>query len=102
MNEQLEQALDQIAEEKGISREDLISMIEASLAAAFRKDYGEKNQNIVVEFDPETMGTKVFDVKTVVENESEAEEKIQSWRRNSYRNYAEDRHQLWPHCGADG
>jgi N utilization substance protein A len=74
MNEQLEQALDQIAEEKGISRQDLISMIEASLAAAFRKDYGEKNQNIVVEFNPETMGTKVFDVKTVVETETEAEE----------------------------
>ena len=49
MNEQLEQALDQIADEKGISRQDLVSMIEASLAAAFRKDYGEKNQNIVVE-----------------------------------------------------
>jgi hypothetical protein len=30
MNEQLEQALDQIAEEKGISRADLISMIEVS------------------------------------------------------------------------
>ena len=38
MNEQLEQALDQIADEKGISRQDLVSMIEASLAAAFRKD----------------------------------------------------------------
>ena len=48
MNEQLEQALDQIADEKGISRQDLVSMIEASLAAAFRKDYGEKNQNIVL------------------------------------------------------
>lgn len=47
MNEQLEQALDQIAEEKGISKEEIISMIEVSLAAAFRKDYGEKNQNIV-------------------------------------------------------
>jgi transcription termination/antitermination protein NusA len=66
MNEQLEQALDQLAEEKGISREELVSMIEASLAAAFRKDYGQKNQNIVVKFDPENMGTKVFDVKTVV------------------------------------
>jgi N utilization substance protein A len=74
MNEQLEQALDQIAEEKGISRADLISMIEVSLAAAFRKDYGEKNQNIVVEFNPENMATKVFDVKTVVETASEAEE----------------------------
>lgn len=79
MNEQLEQALDQIAEEKGITREDLISMIEASLAAAFRKDYGEKNQNIVVEFDPETMGTKVFDVKTVVENATEVEEDPQKF-----------------------
>ena len=79
MNEQLEQALDQIADEKGISRQDLVSMIEASLAAAFRKDYGEKNQNIVVEFDPETMGTKVFDVKTVVETVTEAEEDPQKF-----------------------
>jgi N utilization substance protein A len=79
MNEQLEQALDQIADEKGISREELISMIEVSLAAAFRKDYGEKNQNIVVEFDPETMGTKVFDVKTVVETLTEVEEDPQKF-----------------------
>ena len=69
MNDQLEQALDQIAEEKGISREEIIAMIEASLAAAFRKDYGKKDQNIEVEFSPETMGMKVFDVKTVVEDE---------------------------------
>jgi transcription termination/antitermination protein NusA len=66
MNDQLEQALEQIADEKGISKEEIISMIEASLAAAFRKDYGEKNQNIVVEFNPENMATKIFDVKTVV------------------------------------
>ncbi len=69
MNEQLEQALDQIAEEKGISREEIVAMIEASLAAAFRKDYGKKDQNIEVEFMVETMGMKVFDVKTVVEDE---------------------------------
>lgn len=74
MNEQLEQALEQIAEEKGISRDEIISMIEASLAAAFRKDYGEKNQNIVVEFNAENLSTKVFDVKTVVESAELAEE----------------------------
>src|SRR4051812_9521846 len=66
MNDQLEQALEQIAEEKGVSREDLISMIEVSLAAAFRKDYGKKDQNIVVEFNAENLSTRVFDVKTVV------------------------------------
>lgn len=73
MNEQLEQALEQIADEKGISREEIISMIEASLAAAFRKDYGEKNQNVVVEFNPENLSTKVFDVKVVAEPGVEGE-----------------------------
>lgn len=76
MNEQLEQALDQIAEEKGISRQEIISMIEASLAAAFRKDYGEKNQNVVVEFDPETMGVKVYDVKSVVETVEDPQKEV--------------------------
>lgn len=79
MNEQLEQALDQIAEEKGITREEIISMIEASLAAAFRKDYGEKNQNIVVEFNPENLATKVFDVKTVAATAEEVEEDPQKF-----------------------
>ncbi len=75
MNEQFEQALAQIAEEKGVSRDEIIQMIEASLAAAFRKDYGEKDQNPVVEFDPENMGAKIFDEKTVVEGKTvESEE----------------------------
>lgn len=64
-DEQLEQALAQIADEKGITREEIISMIEASLAAAFRKDYGQKDQNIVVEFNAEDKSAKVFDEKTV-------------------------------------
>lgn len=67
MNEQLEQALIQLEEEKGISRDELITMIEASLAAAFRKDYGEKDQNILVEFNAGNLASRVFDVKTVVE-----------------------------------
>ncbi len=76
MNEQLEQAIDQLCEEKGISREELISMIEASLAAAFRKDYGEKNQNVMVKFSPESMGVKVYDVKTVVETVEDPQKEI--------------------------
>ncbi|MBX4187878.1 MAG: transcription termination factor NusA [Candidatus Doudnabacteria bacterium] len=66
MNDQFEQALNQIAEEKDINRDEILKMIELSLAAAFRKDYGKKDQNIVVEFQPENMGTKIYDVKTVV------------------------------------
>lgn len=67
MNEQFESALNQIAEEKDLNKEEILKMIEASLAAAFRKDYGKKDQNVVVEFSPENMAIKVFDLKKVVE-----------------------------------
>ncbi len=61
-------AMKQICEEKNLSYEAVIETIESALAAAYRKDFGEKNQNIKVEFDPETGKSKVFDVKTVVED----------------------------------
>ncbi|RJR31135.1 transcription termination/antitermination protein NusA [Candidatus Parcubacteria bacterium] len=61
-------AIKQICDEKGISLESVIETIEAALAAAFRKDFGNKMQNIKVEFDPNTTKFKVFDVKTVVED----------------------------------
>ena len=62
-------AIQQIAEEKGISSEAIIGAIESALAAAYRKDFGEKNQNIKVNFNPATGAAEVFDVKTVVEDE---------------------------------
>src|SRR3989344_2132581 len=43
-------------------------MIEAALAAAFRKDYATRDQNPVVEFDPVTLGSRVFDVKTITDD----------------------------------
>ncbi len=66
-------AIKQISEEKGISVESVIATIEAALAAAYRKDFGEKNQNIKVEFEPKTGGSRVFDVKTVMEKPEEEE-----------------------------
>jgi len=67
-------AIKQICEEKGLSYESVIATIEQALAAAYRKDFGQKNQNIQVEFNPETTKSKVFDVKTVVEDMPEEEE----------------------------
>ncbi|HBO99874.1 TPA: transcription termination/antitermination protein NusA [Candidatus Uhrbacteria bacterium] len=62
------QAIKQICEEKGLSIESVLQTIEAALAAAYRKDFGEKNQNIEVEFNPVNAEIRVFDVKTVVED----------------------------------
>jgi len=57
-----------ICEEKGLSFEAVLETVESALAAAYRKDFGEKNQNIRVEFDPETGKSKVYDVKVVVDD----------------------------------
>lgn len=66
--EQVHAAIQQICDEKNISLDAVIETIEAALAAAYRKDFGEKNQNIKVEFSLETGDMKVFDVKTVAED----------------------------------
>ncbi|MFA5413742.1 MAG: transcription termination factor NusA [Patescibacteria group bacterium] len=63
------QAIKQICEEKNIKPESVIETIEAALAAAYRKDFGTKNQNIKVEFNPESGDFRVFDIKIVVGDE---------------------------------
>jgi len=63
---EIKDAINLVCEEKNISPESVIDTIEAALAAAYRKDFGQKNQNIKVDFDVETNGMKVFDVKLVV------------------------------------
>src|SRR5690349_284081 len=68
MSSPIEQAIRQICEEKGLAYEAVIGAIEAALAAAYRKDFGDKNQNIEVQFDPEDGGVLVYDVKTIVED----------------------------------
>jgi N utilization substance protein A len=67
----ISQAMRQICEEKNISYESVLETVESALSAAYRKDFGNKNQNIKVQFDPETydggtLGIRVFDVKEVV------------------------------------
>lgn len=64
------EAIDQICEEKHISKESVLATIEAALAVAYRKDFADKkNQNIQATFDPETAASRIFDVKEVVEDE---------------------------------
>lgn len=69
-------AIKQLCEEKNLDYKSVLSAIELALAAAYRKDYGERNQNIRVKFDPNLGSSEIFDVKTVVDNlpaEEEAE-----------------------------
>lgn len=77
MSSPIVQAIKQVCEERGLSYESVLSAIEAALAAAYRKDFGEKNQNVKVEFDPETGSMLAFDIKTVVEDMEIEEEGVE-------------------------
>ncbi len=60
-------AIAQIAEEKGISQEQIIETIEMAIAAAYKRDYGQRGQNIKVKLDSKTGKIQVFQVFLVVD-----------------------------------
>lgn len=62
-------AINQIADEKGLDTGIILETVEAALAAAYRKDYGNPHQIIRAELNPETMETKMFQVFTAIEDE---------------------------------
>jgi len=77
-------AVDQICEEKGISKEVAIDVVEAALAAAYKKEYCEKGQIIKVNFDEVSGDIKVFQVKIVAEeldDEEGSEENIKEIKK---------------------
>ena len=61
-------ALSQIAEERGISPERVIETIEAAIATAYKKDYGEKGQKIKAKFNPVSGDVNFWQIKLVVDN----------------------------------
>ncbi len=60
-------AVMQIADEKGISKERVLEVVEAALAAAYKKDYGKKGQVIHSKFDEVAKSASFFLVKEVVD-----------------------------------
>ena len=64
-------AIDQIVAEKGISKEKVLETIEAAIAAAYRKDHGERGQDVRAEFNEDDGTARIFKVITVVATEEE-------------------------------
>ncbi len=61
-------AITQIAEEKGIPAEKVVETIEMAIAAAYKKDYGEKGQIIKAKLDLVTGDVKFWQTKLVVDD----------------------------------
>ncbi|PIR98006.1 MAG: transcription termination/antitermination protein NusA [Candidatus Colwellbacteria bacterium CG10_big_fil_rev_8_21_14_0_10_42_22] len=61
------QAVDQIADEKGIDPKNVIGAIENSLAAAYRREYLDRGANVRAELDQKTGEVRFFRIKEVVD-----------------------------------
>lgn len=63
-------ALNQLCDEKGLPKEIVISTVEAALAAAYRKDYGNSKMVVRAKFnDDDFSKTEMFQVFKIVEDE---------------------------------
>src|SRR5688572_29034062 len=64
-------SLAQITAEKGLQKDELIEMVEAAMAAAYKKDFAGKDsaeeKNIVVRMERDSGASRVFEIKDVVD-----------------------------------
>ncbi len=74
MNTQFLAAINQIADEKGLPREIIVEAVESALAAAYKKDYGDKDQEARVKLNDDTGAIQVFISKEVVGDDAPEED----------------------------
>ena len=61
--------VDTIAEEKGLSRDRVIETIEQAISAAYKKEYGQRGQNIKAKLNMKTGAVEFWQVKLVVDED---------------------------------
>ena len=66
---QMSAMVDIIAEEKGLAKEAVLNVIEQAIAAAWRKDNGDRDMNVRAMLNTKTGVADVFVARTVVEDE---------------------------------
>ena len=69
------EALDELEREKGIKKDELLEAIETALLAAYKKNYGDK-ENADIEINKETGDVKVISRKTVVDQVTDSDYEI--------------------------
>jgi transcription termination/antitermination protein NusA len=64
---ELLKAVKQVAEEKGLEPDKIMEVIESSIAAAYKREYGERGEVVKCKLDEKTGELKFWQVKTVVD-----------------------------------
>jgi transcription termination/antitermination protein NusA len=63
----IKQAIDLVCSERGISSQEVVEAIEASIAKAYRKDFGEETKGYEAEYDLTTNSYNIFETMTVTD-----------------------------------
>ena len=63
----LNRAIEQIAEEKGIDKRKILEVVESSIAAAYKKEYAKRGEIIKAKLDSKTGEVKFWKIKNVVD-----------------------------------
>lgn len=84
---ELTKALKQVSEEKGLEPDKVLEVIESSVAAAYKKEYGQRGEVVKCKLDQSTGELKFWQVKTVVDDTmvrfvSEEEERSEREKEN--------------------
>jgi len=85
MQSQFFAAINQLCDEKGIPKDKILDTIKAAIRAAYRKDYGNRDQNIDVGLDEKTERFTVFLIKKVVKDVENPELEITLAEAKKYR-----------------
>jgi len=73
---QFSAALNQLADERGLPRDIIVEAIESAVGAAYRKDYGHPDQEIISKLDEESGEFKIFQTYEVVEEVENAQAQL--------------------------
>jgi transcription termination/antitermination protein NusA len=65
---ELSKALKQVADEKGLDPDKVLDVIESSIAAAYKKEYGERGEMVKCKMDQKTGELNFWQIKTVVDD----------------------------------
>ena len=76
MQTQFMAAINQLADEKNIPRDVVLDIVKAALRTAYRKDFGNKEQNVEVDIDDKTENTTVYLLKEVVKKVEDSDLQI--------------------------
>ena len=110
---ELTKALRQVAEEKGLEPDKVLDVIESSIAAAYKKEYGQRGEVVKCKLDQSTGELKFWQIKTVVdestvrfvteeEESAEKEKEKEESERKGNKKKGREEEVVQTEAGADG